>query len=364
MTASLNELRTSACGVLSVQQGKLIWDDYLGHRQSALSDGVEQLLRWFATWRPIDSVRNLDPARGENLLGVAHALWRRNILVARGSARQRREEEFGKRWSQWGHLTQAFHLATRTHSDTPYIPLNVDLERLQEKQVVTPPPPPFLTRSNTNSVSLPKPRDQWQSRDFIDILYRRRSRRQFGDSPLDLQRLATLLYVAGAPKPHVNGELSDSGQNVFKTSPSGGARHPTELYVYVRKVDGLEPGIYHYAANKNTLEPIGRKWTDDLLVSACGDQLWISKASALIIYTAVIARTQWKYPMGRVYRALLLDVGHLSQTVYLLATALGIPITFTAALRDQMVEELLDCDPAREIIIGTSVLGTKPTNLD
>ena len=81
-------------------------------------------------------------------------------------------------------------------------------------------------------------------------------------------------------------------------------------------------------------------------------------ANAIIFYTSVIARNQWKYPIPRTYRILLMDVGHLSQTVYLLATALGLRITFTAALRDEMVEELVGCDPVHEIVVGASILGT------
>ncbi|MER7819387.1 SagB/ThcOx family dehydrogenase [Streptomyces sp. NPDC096153] len=339
-----------------------MWDDYLGHRQHALADGVERLIRWFADWRAIESVRELATSGdGDDLLQLAHALCRRDILIAHGSTRHQREKIFEAEWSKWGHLTQAFHLATRSHADTPYIPLAADLKQLTVKQAVNPAPPPFTSKGSSGQIKLPTAETvEWDSRDLLEVLYRRRSRRQFGDSALNLQKLGALLHVSGAPKPHQNGQLTDAGHNVFKTSPSGGARHPTELYVYVRKVEGLQPGIYHYAADQHALEPLGRRWTDAELLSACGDQEWVEKSSALIFYTAIIARSQWKYQMGRVYRAVMMDVGHLSQTVYLLATALGIRITFTGALRDEMVEELVGCDPAQEIVIATSVLGTHP----
>jgi hypothetical protein len=53
-----------------------------------------------------------------------------------------------------------------------------------------------------------------------------------------------------------------------------------------------------------------------------------------------------------------LDAGHLSQTVYLLAAALGLGATFTAAMRDETVEDLLGIDAADELVMGCSVIGT------
>ena len=44
------------------------------------------------------------------------------------------------------------------------------------------------------------------------------------------------------------------GQYVLKTSPSGGARHPTEVYPVVLRVDGVEPGLYHYSVKNHGLE--------------------------------------------------------------------------------------------------------------
>ena len=37
-------------------------------------------------------------------------------------------------------------------------------------------------------------------------------------------------------------------------TPSGGARNPYEAYVYVRNVEQLAPGMYHYSAAENSLE--------------------------------------------------------------------------------------------------------------
>ena len=48
-------------------EGKLVWDDYVGHRQHALSVESERVLRWFSDWRELDTIRAL----GDEYLGIA-----------------------------------------------------------------------------------------------------------------------------------------------------------------------------------------------------------------------------------------------------------------------------------------------------
>ena len=52
----------------------------------------------------------------------------------------------------------------------------------------------------------------------------------------------------------IQGWLQVHGGRVpFKTAPSGGARHPVEPYVVVRRVSGIKPGLYHYASDRHEL---------------------------------------------------------------------------------------------------------------
>ncbi|MFI1569132.1 SagB family peptide dehydrogenase [Streptomyces sp. NPDC020490] len=350
--------------------GQLVWDDYLEHRQYALADGVERALRWFTDFRDVDSVENLEP--GRDWRQVAAALVKRNILVTEDSPRHRQEESVTASWSAWGPMAQAFHFSTRSLARTAMRTIEQDGTRLEAKKHTDPPPPAFMTVPHTTRIALP-PVDPtvWQHRDLIDVLHRRRSNRVFSNQPLPLATASALLHTAAGPLRRVPGRvtpecgpvmapggiLADDLQQVFKTSPSGGARHPTEIYLYARNVAGLEPGAYHYAAADHALEQLGRSLDDEQLVAAVGDQAWVGGAAALIFYTSVIARSQWKYNFPRNYRALMMDIGHLSQTVYLLATAADLHVTYTAALRDETVEELLGCDPVRQLVIGTSVIG-------
>jgi SagB-type dehydrogenase family enzyme len=351
----------SACGVLAWNDGHLVWDDYLDHRDFALAEGAERVVRHFVDWGELESVRRLGPAPvdGDRFLRIARELLDSDILVARDSERERRERDILAAWGTWGPATRAFHFSTRSHAGTRYATAAEMDELLNAKFAEDPPPPALLSVPGTRRVPLPvADAAPWHHRDLLEVLRRRRSEREFGDSHLSLAALGALLRTAAAPLPDSSGRLVQPGESLYKTSPSGGARHPTELYVYAQRVAGLEPGIYHYAAGAHALEEQGRQRTPGELVTACGGQEWVAGANAIIFYTSVIARNQWKYPIPRTYRILMMDVGHLSQTVYLLATALGLRITFTAALRDEMVEQLVGCDPAHQIVVGASVLGT------
>lgn len=370
----MTKVRVSGCGALMWDSGHLVWEDFLEHRRATLPRGVERLLRWFTEFRELDSAAQIDPG-GDQWERLAAALLERSILIEHGSKRHRCEQEIEAAWGDWGLLAKAYHFSSRTDAQAPYVRISDEEEMLEAKAATDPPPPAFPADPGLERIPLPvADSGVWQKRGLLQVLYARRSRRDFAAEPLPLSTLAALLKTAVGALPRrpgkltlqtgpaicADGVLTDSWQRVFKTSPSGGARHSTETYAYVRNVTGLEPGAYHYLADRHTLTSINRKVSDEELIAACGDQDWVGGASVLLFYTSVIARTQWKYDYGRVYRTLFMDVGHISQTVYLLATAAGLHVTYTAALRDELVERLLGCDPVRQVVLGSSVIGTAP----
>lgn len=341
----------SGCGVWCWQAGRLIWDDYLDHRQYALPEGAGRVLLWFEQWRDRDSVRapGLTVEDAERLTG---ALLTGAVLIEEGSARQAREETLLRSWSSWGPLARAFHYGTRTDVTTPFLDPEQQGESFERKRAVT--PPPAAVADAGSGITLPETTDEvFRHRDLLDVLHRRRSRRTFGDDPLPLATFGALLQVgAGITR------IDERTATVFKASPSGGGRHPTEVYPYVRNVAGLEPGVYHYDALRHALRPVGDLPPADELVAACGDQQWVADAAVVLCYTCAFGRNAWKYDTPRSYRVLLLDVGHLSQTLWLTATSLGLHTTFTAALRDELIERHLHIDPAVELVIGCSAIGT------
>jgi len=95
----------------------------------------------------------------------------------------------------------------------------------------------------------------------------------------------------------------------------------------------------------------------------CG-QSWFGQASVLVLMTAVFGRTEWKYPNGRAYRAVLLEAGHFCQTFCLVATALGLAPFCTVAHPDSAIERDLGLDGVSESVIYACGVGTRPPGLE
>lgn len=60
-----------------------------------------------------------------------------------------------------------------------------------------------------------------------------------------------------------------------------------------------------------------------------------------VFLTSRFDKMWWKYEHSRAYRVSILDIGHLSQTFQLVATASGLKTWLTAALTDSKIEKLL-----------------------
>ncbi|TQM81194.1 SagB-type dehydrogenase family enzyme [Saccharothrix saharensis] len=340
--------------------GAVVWDDYLHHRQFAISETAELLCRKFTEFTDVDALlAPLAEADRAALRKVLDELVEAGVLIVEGSPEHEEERRLLAAWGEWGTAARHFHFASRTLADAPYQRSEEHDALLDAKLAAEPPPAPFRSLGRT-AVLLPRldGTAKWAREGLLDVLLSRRTTREFGPGPLPLTKVAELLAVLSGPSP-VRSRIGRSG-TVFKTSPSGGGRHPVELYAHVRSVEALEPGWYHYDGLAHALEPVGVTWGPAEMAAAAGDQDWVGRAPLVLAYTGVLERTRWRYDTSRAYRVVQMDVGHLSQTAYLVATAMGFGIGFTAALRDELVEQALGCDAYHEVVLGLSALGPLP----
>jgi SagB-type dehydrogenase family enzyme len=124
----------------------------------------------------------------------------------------------------------------------------------------------------------------------------------------------------------------------------------------VQAVKGVERGIYHYGVLDHELELLQKADFREAVASAALDQGFIAEAAVVFAWTAVFARSKWKYK-ERAYRYVYLDAGHIAQSVALAAVALGLGSCQIAALYDDEVNAVLGVDGKEESIVYMTAVG-------
>jgi SagB-type dehydrogenase family enzyme len=338
-------------------QGKFTVRNYLTNGQVEVGIGIVAFLDTLSapfSWKELLSKVSHIPF-GQRAL---RELREETILLRVGTIEEGKDRELAETW-KWGHDARHFHFGTQ------HVRFNFNLAEVRkvfEKKAVTDPPPsPFLNIDGQRT-TLPNFENEFSSIDFWNVLNSRRSCRQFETNyALNLVRLSALLKAAFGFQQYFNNSALD--QRVIKTSPSGGARHPLEAYLILRSVSGIKPGIYHYGCARHDLVRIGRRPSRKHIIELFGGQTWMADASALVVFTAVVGRSMWKYEHSRAYRVLTLDAGHLGQTFQLTGTALGLAVFNTAAFDDAALEKLLQVDGVRQIVVYAGALGLPATSL-
>ena len=241
---------------------------------------------------------------------LVEQLIAQDVLVIQGSPLDEKEYLIEETW-QWKHEVRFFHFVTQQVPwGHDFASEFADLARLARE---VPPPPPFKNY-DSSTIKLLGSYDE-HAEEFWEVLRRRRTRRRFLRQAISLHDFSTvMLWTWGQTQTITDPGI---GQYILKTSPSGGARHPMEVYPVVLRVEGVEPGIYHYSVKCHALEYIGSAIAEDRLVYLCGNQEWIRDAAVVFFMTAMVARSMWKYKQSHAYRVLLLDAGHVGQTFHL-----------------------------------------------
>lgn len=261
-------------------------------------------------------------------------------------------------WGGWNPVASFFHFSTRDVRWYRGTARDAVEAELAGKARTGPPPPPAVKR-DPEAERLVLPRTK-ATGEFADVLLGRRTWRGFGSRPLPLAVFAQLLDLTWGVQAWRSGGENDPV--AYKTSPSGGARHPIEAYVAVLKVEGVARGLYHYVADAGELELIRPDIAARQLERYLVGQWYYKPAAVVVFMTAVVARELWRYPNARSYRALFLEAGHLCQTFCLVATWLGLAPFCTAALDDARIERDLGVDGVNEVLIYAAGVGTRPAH--
>ena len=162
------------------------------------------------------------------------------------------------------------------------------------------------------------------------ILRRRRTVREFASRPLTREQIGAMLWAA-------QGITSARG---YRTAPSAGALYPLELRLVAGNVEDLPAGSYRYDPARGSLRAEVRGDLRGAVAEVALNQGWIAEASAVVVVSAVEARTTAKYGR-RGIRYVHMEVGHASQNLLLQAVALGLAGATVGAFDDERLQQLL-----------------------
>ena len=179
------------------------------------------------------------------------------------------------------------------------------------------------------------------------LLNNRKSRRKYTEEPLAIEELSYLLWA-------IEGVKENRGKFSFRTTPSGGARHPLDVYIFAHKVEGLNVGLYRYLPVEHELV-LERQGDDSVaLDEALNGQFW--NAACVVMWAAVPYRSEWRYGKAA-YKLVALDTGHSCQNLYLACESLGLGTCAIGAYDQERLDAYLGLDGEEMFAIYAAPVG-------
>jgi putative peptide maturation dehydrogenase len=359
-------MRIRRCAVLFFEPREQIGFDL----NSLLSGGagLHRELRWLALAAHLEAEVEVDGDERELLGALSPGFWidsatleprfaaslqrllEQGLIVAEDArhAGHRERDETLRAGHWWPAAAMAHRLARWQGLDSVSVMEANEMTTAAELRRKLGPPPVHAPQRGDARARVTLPRVD--GNDFDALLARRATCRNFdGERSLPFELFAHMLQRVFAAQAQVR--IDDDTVFLKKHTPSGGGLHPTEAYLIVQRVDGVAPGLYHYHAADHALQPLPAP--DEPLETfarrALAGQHWFSNAPVLAVLAPRYARSFWKYRNHpKAYRALVLDSGHLSQTLYLSATELGLAAFVTSAINEIDIERGFGLDPLVE----------------
>lgn len=193
---------------------------------------------------------------------------------------------------------------------------------------------------------------------FTAVLERRRTIRHQGERPITRAQLGELLYRAVGLR---HADLEGRDQKEARPYPAGGALYENEVYVLVHQCEGLQPGLYAYWLEDHALYPVPAPKEDleMLLQLATQSMNFQTRPQVVLVLTARFARIAWKYET-MAYAVMLKHVGVIFQTLYLVATAMGLAPCALGNGGSDLFARAAGLDPLVEGSVGEFVIGSRP----
>jgi SagB-type dehydrogenase family enzyme len=198
---------------------------------------------------------------------------------------------------------------------------------------------------------------------IIDVIRQRISHRNFSQEALTLEELSFLLWATQG----VREKVTEGGITyIMRNVPSGGNRHPMETYLSIHRVEGLQPGLYHYLpidhqlvlerTDPNLPEQVKQGSLNQNSGSGSEPYYFIKETALVFIWTAIPYRSEWRYHKAAA-KLIALDAGHICQNLYTAAGAIGAGTCAVGAFDQNKMNQVLGVDGQDEFVIYMAPVG-------
>ena len=208
---------------------------------------------------------------------------------------------------------------------------------------------------------------------FAGVQDYRRSVRQYNEEqPISIEQLGHFLYRScrimfrhememESPLLGVDGKVPM--QFAWRPYPTGGASYELEVYLSADRCAGLDSGFYHYDADRHCLVKILERTpeVEQMLFGAHVATAHQAKPQVVLHIAARFQRVAWKY-RAIAYSVILKNAGVLYQTLYLVATAMGIAPCGLGSGNIELFQKMTGLDPMVEGNVGDFGLGSLPAD--
>jgi SagB-type dehydrogenase family enzyme len=203
---------------------------------------------------------------------------------------------------------------------------------------------------------LPLPSGEDAATSFAAVVKQRRSQRDFASVPMPREKLGRILHCTYGLNGQFTYDFDAELVQHLRMVPSGGALYPLEIYLFVNRVEGTSPGLYHYNVLEHCLELLHEEDFSAQLPGWFCDQSFVGEAAVVLLFTGIFERTKIKYG-ERGYRFVLIEAGHAAQNTCLSSANCDVACAALGGFYEREIEAVMQIDGVKESLLYALALG-------
>lgn len=343
--------------VLNSLENKYIKSDIL--KSNLILDILKNCADWIDEQRLFDEMSKSFDLEKEYFENLLNKMIENGLLVSNEYKRYKDIESNSTHWIKynWNDALK-FHIHTNNLHKNDYSSKQGyidDLEAMKSKMKEDKNPSNYKEYDFIQDISLNN--EQKANHKNLDNTFRDFVGIDKYKSEISFSDFSKLLYLSFGQ----TGIKTDpvTGEHIAKTSPSGGARHPLETYVFIENITGLERGIYHYSIKNHSLKLLkqGEFLSTIKKDIICGNEKCKFNIKACFIHSLIFERSMHRYREPRSYRAVNYDIGHIMQTTALTCSYLNINSYRGYSMNERVIENLIGLDGIYESACTFTIIG-------